>query len=154
MAMEKQRLAMAARKACFDWHSFISFLLNAPGKRESIGAAWFLFFDIANNADLAGIYTETYSKLARKYGVSLGTVKAWRQHLKDSGVIESYSKGNSVALRLLEPYVSFVNEERIDIIEEKDIEEMKYLMTLKKLMMHSGGNKDLTKIHESSRGYE
>ncbi len=141
MTIEERQVSGSAGNIYFHWDSFMSFLLSTPGKRECIGPAWFLFFDIANHADRAGMYTSTYSKLARKYRVALATVKAWRQHLRDSGVIESYSRGHSVAFRLLDPFASFLKVSHPSDITQSELEEMRHLLTLKSLLSQSDKNK-------------
>lgn len=121
------------RDIFFDWSAFITFLLETPGEREKIGPAWFLFTDIAHHADRAGIYADTYSRLSQKYSVAKVTVKTWRQYLRQHGVIESYSRGHSVAFRLLDPYLSYLKP----IVHEKteQTESIEDLLALKKLLL-------------------
>ncbi len=93
-----------------DWDGLVHFLINNPDIREKVGPAWCLLFDIYLNADEAGIYSTTYSHLAKRYGVAVPTVKTWRKQLFQNSVIESYSRGHSVAFRLLEPFRSFLKQ--------------------------------------------
>ncbi len=130
-------------KTSFDWNAFMQFLLETPGKREAIGPAWFLFFDIATHADQAGIYGTTYAKLAKRYGVAVITVKTWRQYLRRHSVIESYSQGHSVAFRLLEPYLSFVKRKDTDKTGQSDVQTMNALLAIKKLLLNAGTSKTL-----------
>jgi hypothetical protein len=124
-----------SRSVYFDWNAFMRFLLNSSGRRESIGAAWFLFFDIATHADQSGFYSSNYAVLAKKYGVAKITVKTWRHHLRRHAVIESYSRGHSVAFKLLEPYLSFVKVTQIDNRTVNEAEETKTLQTITKLIL-------------------
>ncbi len=120
----------AKRDTLFDCNEFMKFLLESNVEREKIGPAWFLFFDIARNADRAGIYADTYAKLAKKYGVAVITVKTWRQHLRKHSIIESYSKGHSVAFRLLEPYLSFLRPVKPIVTDHDDLQGLKALSKL------------------------
>jgi len=117
----------------FDWKAFIGFLLDTAGERDKLGPAWFLFFDIAQNSDRVGIYANTYSKLEKRYGVAKVTVKTWRRHLHQQGVIESYSRGHSVVFRLLEPYMSFLKQVKSE--KSGQVEGMEDLLALKKLLL-------------------
>lgn len=92
----------------FDWPAFMDCLIQTPGTRERVGPAWLLLFDIYWKSDRAGMYSSTYTTLAKRYGVAPITVKKWRRHLCNQSVIESYSRGHSVAFRLREPFLSFL----------------------------------------------
>lgn len=92
----------------FDWYQFMEFLMSDPKEVQKIGPAWPLLFDIYMNADHAGVYPATYQSLAKRYGVAPITVKKWRKQLCEQSVIESYSRGHSVVLRLRGSYLSFL----------------------------------------------
>ncbi len=125
----------------------MEFLLKTPGEREKIGPAWFLFFDVAYQADSGGLYTAMYSELAKRYGVAAITVKKWRQHLFRRAVIESFSRGRSVAFRLLEPYRSFIKaSDKEEHKEPCSDEELSDLLALKRLFLKSV-KVGTTKIH-------
>lgn len=133
MADENNPTEGEARNVYFDWPAFTRFLFSTSGQRERIGPAWFLFLDVAQHADRAGIYTNTYERLAKQYGVAKVTVKTWRKYLRQHGVIESYSRGHAVAFRLLEPYLSFLKPIGSEKIEpNQNIED---LLALKKLLL-------------------
>ncbi len=127
---ETENLQMA-----FDWQAFMRFLLETPGERGKIGPAWFLFFDIAFRADSGGLYTQTYAKLAKRYGVAIITVKKWRGHLYRNSVIETFNHGYAVAFRLLEPYRSFIRINPSEEMKSQESEELKDLLALKKLLL-------------------
>ena len=127
----------SADKPYFDWNAFMRFLLNNSTNRESIGAAWFLFFDIATHADSSGFYASTYSSLAKKYGVAVITVKSWRQYLKKHLVIESYSRGHSVAFKLLDPYTAFLKLKKPDSSNEPGADNEKALQLITKMIAKS-----------------
>jgi len=127
------------------------FLLETPGQNERIGSAWLLFFDIARCADPAGVFTNSYSQLAKKYGVAVITVKKWRQHLYQNLVIETFSRGSAVTFRLLEPYRNFIkipDAEGIDDLKERR-EEMMDLIALKNLLVKTVQGK--TREHPGTR---
>ena len=124
----------------FDWKAFMVFLLETQGEREKIGPAWFLFLNIVHNMNRSGIYQTTYAALATKYDASVATVKKWRKWLCKSGAIESYSRGHSVAFRLLEPYMSFVKAVSKD---GEDQDDLKGLLVLKRLLSKTINEKEL-----------
>ncbi len=92
----------------FDWGQFMDHLMKDHDLRMKIGPGWLLLFDIYRNADMAGFYSSTYQRLAKRYGVAAITVKKWRQHLCRNNVIESFSRGHSVAFRLKDPFLSYL----------------------------------------------
>lgn len=92
----------------FDWYQFMDHLLKDHDLRTQIGPAWMLLFDIYRNADRAGFYSSTYQRLAKRYGVAPITVKKWREHLCRNHVMESFSRGHSVAFRLKDPFLSYL----------------------------------------------
>lgn len=92
----------------FDWYKFTDHLMEDHDLRTQIGPGWMLLFDIYRNADMAGFYSSTYQRLARRYGVATITVKKWREHLCRNGVIESFSRGHSVAFRLKGPFLFYL----------------------------------------------
>ena len=137
---ETNRLETSKENVVFDWVAFMRFLFKTPGERGKIGPAWFLFFNIVQNMNRSGIYQTTYAALATKYDVSVATVKKWRKWLCKSGAIESYSRGHSVAFRLLEPYMSFVKAVSKD---SEDQDDLKGLLVLKRLLSKTINEKEL-----------
>jgi len=124
------RLGNQSRKVFFDWAGLIRFLLETPGERQKIGSAWPLFLDIVRKVDNSGICFDTYSKMAKRYGVAVITVKKWRKHLHEHSVVESFSQGRTMAFRLLEPY-------RASLRSDEDLEgndEMNALRALKGIL--------------------
>ncbi|MBI3313035.1 MAG: hypothetical protein HYZ83_02230 [Candidatus Omnitrophica bacterium] len=119
----------------FNWKAYMRFLLETAGEREKIGPAWFLFFDIAYRADRGGLYTQTYAKLAKRYGVAIVTVKKWRKYLYQNSIIETFNHGHAVAFRLLEPYRSFIKTNSSKEIKSEENEELKDLFALKQLLL-------------------
>ncbi len=92
----------------FDWPQFMDHLMKDQDLRIKIGPGWLLLFDIYRNADISGFYSSTYQRLAKRYGVATITVKKWRQHLCRNNVIESFSRGHSVAFRLKDLFLSYL----------------------------------------------
>lgn len=142
--MEKNALKEQSHEVEFDWDGFMKFLLETPGELKKVHFAWPLFCDIARNIDHAGLYTNTYTKLAQRYGVAPGTVKKWRKHLFRNLVIESYSRGHSVAFRLLRPYQDFVKKNTEDFNKQSRREnlETEGLAALRELLLQTIQNKD------------
>jgi hypothetical protein len=97
----------------FKWQEFVAFLMGSAKQLHQVGPAWCLLLDICMNADRAGTYPATYSGLAKRYGVAIITVKKWRSHLCNQGVIESFSRGHSVVFRLNEPFISFLTLQQV-----------------------------------------
>lgn len=95
----------------FNWEAFMAFVMEDSSRIKKIGYAWPLFFDINFNADNFGMYSATYAKLGKRYGVAMITVKKWREHLCKESVIESFSRGHSVAFRLRHPYLDFLKQD-------------------------------------------
>lgn len=108
MKSSKDFVAKDLPKVAFDWAKFVSFIMSSPKELKRIGPAWILLLDICLNSDQSGIYSTTYLAVSRRYQVAPITVKKWRKHLCDGSVIESFSRGYSVAFRLLEPFSSFL----------------------------------------------
>ena len=135
MGNETNGIQVPNQDISFDWKAFMRFFLETAGEREKIGPAWFLFFDIACRADRGGVYTQTYAKLAKRYGVAIITVKKWREHLYRHSIIETFNCGYAVAFRLLEPYRSFIRINSSEEMKSQENEEFKDLLALKKLLL-------------------
>lgn len=134
MPHESLESGESVQRAILDWNALIGFVLETRGEREKIGPAWLLFCDIAQHLDEEGFYTTTYSKLAKKYGVAVITVKKWREHLHQHSVLESYRNGRLIAFRLLDPYRKFLK--RANPVEPKESrEEIQDLLALRKLLL-------------------
>ncbi len=92
----------------FDWNALIQFLFSSAEETKKIGHAWILFFDICLNVDRVGMYSATYKSLARRYQMAPITIKKWRQHLCQTSVIESFTRGHWIMFRLKGTYSSFL----------------------------------------------
>jgi hypothetical protein len=85
-------------------------LLDEKRLHEQVGAGWRLFFYVCLNLNKEKEFTTTYQNIAKSLGLSLSTLKSWRRHLVDGNVLRSFSGGNVVHFKLLEPYRSMLVE--------------------------------------------
>ena len=85
-------------------------LFDEKRLHELVGSAWKLFFFICSNLDEEKELTTSYPVIAQRLGVGISTVKTWRKYLVKNTVIRSYTGGNVVHFRVLEPFKTLLRE--------------------------------------------
>lgn len=85
-------------------------LFDEKRLHERIGSGWRLFFYLCLHVNKEKEFTTKYLNMSKDLGFSLSTLKTWRKYLVDNNVIHSFSGGNVVHFKLLEPYRSMLLE--------------------------------------------
>ena len=90
--------------------SIVRALFDEKRLHVQVGPGWKLFFYVCLNLNKEKEFTTTYQNMAKELGFSSSTIKTWRKHLVDGNVLRSFSGGNVVHFKLLEPYRSILAE--------------------------------------------